>query len=123
MRAGHKYMDSLTEADIQTWLERTKAFLAEYDPQKVNQGYGTMYDKPVPPDLERLKIIRIDISGDRVCYVWLGGIDHTWLEVTRLSNENFRVVARYDDERTKVIREGKDGNISLELTVPAARTR
>jgi hypothetical protein len=121
--AGRKYMDSLTEADIQTWIDRTKVYLTEYDPTRAGfsgNGYGIGYAKPVPADLERIKILRIDILQDSVKYVWLGGLDHTWLVVTRLSNTNFKVVARYSDEHSRVIREGKDANISLELTLPTA---
>ncbi|MCX6898652.1 MAG: hypothetical protein NT105_08140 [Verrucomicrobia bacterium] len=124
MKAGRKYMDSLTEPDIQRWIERTKVYLAGYDPQKPT--IGSML---VPPDLKALKIIRIDVTQDRVVYVWMGGFDHTDLAVERLQDDGFKVTANYDDKRSRVIWESKAPktllapNTLFNLTVPASRSR
>jgi hypothetical protein len=47
MKAGQKYMDSLTERDVQVWVNRTKKYLAEFDPKADMIG-----SKPVPPELK-----------------------------------------------------------------------
>ena len=105
MAAGRSYMDSLTEKDFQVWIDRTKQLLSEYEPgTRTISVYGEGTDaKPIPTDLLRLKIIRIDLSEDNVSYVWLGGLDHTELRVQRLKDGSFKFVAQYNDYQTKVI--------------------
>jgi hypothetical protein len=97
MDAGRAYMDSLTEKDIPVWIERTEKLLSGH-PDSVSIGA-----RPIPPDLLKLKIIRIDISGNAVSYVWVGGLDHTELQIHRLENGSFQFVAQYNDARSKVI--------------------
>ena len=91
-------MDSLTDKDIQVWTQRTQKYLEEYNPNADMIG-----SKPVPPELRQLKILRIDETSNEVDYFWMGGFDHTALEVHRLSDGNFRFTALYDDESNKVI--------------------
>jgi len=55
MAAGRKYMDSLTEKKNLVWAERTQKYLSEFDPKADSIG-----SKPVPVDLQKLKILRID---------------------------------------------------------------
>ena len=98
MAAGRKYMDSLTDKDFQIWSERTQKYLSEFDPKAY-----PIDAKPVPPDLEQLKIIRIDEGSNWVSYVWIGGMDHTELLVEKLENGGFRFTATYDDESNRVI--------------------
>ena len=80
------------------WVERSKRLLAEYRPDVHLVGVydGVTSRKPIPPDLARLKIVRVDIFEDRVCYVWMGGMDHTYLEARRLPDGNFTLVAHYN---------------------------
>jgi len=96
MDTGKKYMDSLTDKDIPVWIERTKKYLNGYD---LNSN-GII---SIPPDLQKLKIVRIDAIGERVYYVWMGGMDHTDLEVERMSDGSFRFTAQYNDESSRVI--------------------
>ncbi len=103
MAVGREYMDSLTGTDIQVWIERTKKLLSEYEPGAEPIGVYVVGAKPIPPDLSELRIIRIDMSGNWVRYLWVGGIDHTELEVRRITNDCFIVVAHYDDEKSRVI--------------------
>jgi hypothetical protein len=98
MKAGAKYMNSLTEKDFQVWIDRTEKYLAEYDPKA--ETIGT---KPVPPELKQLKILRIDVSSNWVGYVWMGGFDHTVLFVKRLADGEFQFKARYNDKSDRVI--------------------
>jgi hypothetical protein len=98
MLVGQKYMDSLTEKDFQVWADRTQRYLSEFDPKADMIG-----SKPVPPELEQLKIIRIDEDSNWVSYVWMGGMDHTELLVEKLENGSFQFTARYDDESNRVI--------------------
>ena len=51
MKTGQKYMDSLTDKDIQVWIQRTQKYLK--DAPTTNTIYWD--DKPVPPELEQLK--------------------------------------------------------------------
>ena len=98
MLVGQKYMDSLADKDFQMWAERTQKYLSEFDPKAY-----PIDAKPVPPDLEQLKIIRIDEGSNWVSYVWMGGMDHTELLVEKLENGSFRFTATYDDESNRVI--------------------
>jgi hypothetical protein len=98
MDAGQKYMDSLTEKDFQVWTERTQKYLSEFDPKADPIGA-----KPVPPELQQLKILRIDESTNYVGYVWMGGMDHTELNVERMADGSFQFTAMYNDESNKVI--------------------
>jgi hypothetical protein len=59
MLAGQKYMDSLTERDFQIWTERTQKYLSNFNP--TNRVIAT---ETVPPDLAKLKILRIDENSN-----------------------------------------------------------
>lgn len=103
MRVGEVYMDSLTEKDVQKWIERTSALLSKYKPGTDSIGTYGSRDKPIPPDLMELKIIRIDVDENRVSYVWLGGLDHTELVVQRMSDGSFTFTAHYNDISSRKI--------------------
>ena len=102
MRAGQKYMDSLTTEDIQQWIERSKDFWSKptrwyfKDSIEVNEEVATL-----PEDLEKLKILHVYVSENSVIYVWLGGFDHTHLLVSRDNAGQITVWANYSDSRSK----------------------
>lgn len=102
-RTGAAYMKSLKDDEVQHWIDRTKKLLSEYD-GKESIGVFGMEGKPIPPDLQELKIIRIDIYPNLVRYVWMGGIGpRTDLEVERLSDGTFTFTAHYSDSDSEVI--------------------
>ena len=104
MAVGRVYMDSLTERDIPVWTKRTEKLLSEYEPDAGVGAYReSSHTKPIPPELSALKIIRIDISKSVVSYVWMGGLDHTELQIHRLMDGSFQFVAQYNDAQSKVI--------------------
>jgi hypothetical protein len=114
MRTGQRYLDSITEKDIPAWIERTEKYLKEYDPNSTTVGvYGTK-DRPIPNELRALKILRIDISQDSVYYVWLGGLDHTYLEVQKNNHGDFKFIGNYNDYSSKVIWPKEDANQTLQ---------
>jgi len=97
MRVGRAYMDSLTDGDIQNWVNRADALLVE----QTNIA-DSVHDVPVPEDLKKLKILAIDVvPPDCVVFKWLGGMDHTGLIVRKGSNGEHTVTARYDDEHVR----------------------
>ena len=97
-------MDSLTEADIPAWINRTKELLAQYDPQGQKIGVYGPGGKVMPIDLQQLKVLRVDVyDSNRVGYVWLGGMDHTLLVVQRKDDGSYEFVAHYNDKRSSVI--------------------
>ena len=98
MAAGQKYMDSLTENDIQVLVDRTKKYLDKYD-SKADRIDG----KAVPTELQQLGISGISIDTNWVSYVWVGGFEHTSLEVERMTDGSFKFTAEYNDESNKVI--------------------
>jgi len=91
-------MDSLTEKDFKVWIDRTKKYLDEYDPKA-----DMISAKSIPPELKALGIIRIDETTNMVRYMWMGGFDHTGLEVERLSDDTFQFYAGYNDKEGKII--------------------
>jgi len=99
MNAGQEYMDSLTEKDIQVWIQRTQKYLKE-DPTTNESEWN---DEPVPPELEQLKIVNINVLSNEVDYVWLGGMDHTILYVQRMTNGSFQLTAEYNNYSNRVI--------------------
>jgi hypothetical protein len=102
-RTGAAYMRSLKDDEVQQWIDRTKKLLSEYD-GKESIGVFGMEGKPIPPDLQEMKIIRIDIYPTLVRYVWMGGIGpRTDLEVERLSDGTFRFIAHYSNTDSEVI--------------------
>ena len=103
MAVGASYMKSLKESDMPPWIERTKRLLTESPPDSHSVGVYGQGGKPIPADLQQLGIIRVDIFQDQVCYVWMGGMDHTDLEVDRLPNDRFRLIAHYNDFHSRVI--------------------
>jgi hypothetical protein len=105
MAAGRTYMKSLRESDMPAWIERSERLLPEYRPDAPHVGVydDVTHGKPIPPDLARLKIVRVDIFEDRVCYVWMGGMDHTYLEARRLPGDGFTLIAHYNDYESEVV--------------------
>src|SRR5262249_14708122 len=103
MAVGAKYMKSLKDSDIPPWIERSKQLLSEWTPDLRPIGAYGLGGKAVQTDLQKLGIIRIDILQDQVRYVWMGGMDHTELEVDRLGDGTFRFIAHYNDDRSEVI--------------------
>ena len=105
MKAGQSCMDSITEQDIPTWIDRTEKYLTNFDPTSSEVIHHGVID-PIPADLKELGIQRIDIhtGRDSVWYVWVeGGLDHTCLEVRRIMPGEYRFVAVYNDESAKII--------------------
>ena len=98
MDAGKKYMDSLTDKDIQSWIQRTQKYLAEGAPANYQIGVD-----PFPPDLQKLGMTGIEVWPDEVDYVWLGGMDNTALAVDRMSNGDFQVIAVYTPYSNRMI--------------------
>jgi hypothetical protein len=110
MHAGRKYMDSLTDVEIQKWIDRSKEYLAHADPKEYPIGA-----RPVSPDLQALKILRIDLRTNSVVYVWCGGLDHTCLTVKERDG-HYEVIAGYDDEHSRVIWPKENANNAVEPT-------
>jgi hypothetical protein len=96
MDAAKKYMDSLTDKDIQAWIQRAKTDLKQDDPN----GFT---NRDVPPDLQRLGISGIEEQSNEVDYVWFGGMDDTALDFVLMSNGNFQVFAVYTPYSNKMI--------------------
>lgn len=97
MDAAKKYMDSLTDKDIQAWIQRSQKYFSE---SPTNFALGLA---PVSPDLQKLGIAGIEVYTDDVSYVWFGGMDNTALDVARISNGVFQVTAVYTPYSNKVI--------------------
>lgn len=100
MKAGRKYMDSLTDKDIQAWIQRTPQYLKEYDPKTDGIGFGVI---DAPPELQKLAIEDICVWSNEVDYAWLGGMDHTELDVRRMDDGGFQVTAVYNNYSNRVI--------------------
>ncbi len=103
MAIGAIYMKSLKDSDVLPWIERTKRLLSEWNPSLHPIGAYGLGAKPIPAGLQQIGVIRIDILEDQVRYVWMGGMDHTELEVDRLPDGNFRFIAHYNDDKSEVI--------------------
>ena len=95
---GQKYMDSLTEKDIPIWSDRTQKYLDEF-----GKGEADVYPKDIPLELKKLGILGIHKDANWVSYVWVGGFEHTSLDVERMADGNFQFTAEYNDESNKVI--------------------
>jgi trehalose-6-phosphate synthase len=98
MKIGQKYMDSLTDKDIQVWIQRSEKYLKEDDPKDF-----TTDARPVSVDLQQLGILGIEEDTNWVDYVWVGGMDRTDLSVYRMTNESFQVTAFYNIYSNRVI--------------------
>jgi hypothetical protein len=98
MKIGKKYMDSLTDKDIQVWIRRSENYLKQDNPKDFNTDV-----RPVPPDLKQLGIVMIDEDTNLIDYVWMGGMDHTDLYVERMADGSFQVTAEYNDYSNHVI--------------------
>jgi hypothetical protein len=96
MNDAKRYMDSLTEKDIQAWIQRTQTILREDAP-------GEFTNRDAPPNLEHLRITGIEEYTNEVDYVWFGGMDNTALDVERMSNGNFQVIAVYTPYSNRMI--------------------
>ena len=94
--AAQEYMDSLTDKDIQAWIQRTQKYLKEDHPTDFTA-------KDAPPDLQQLGMTGIEEDSNRVVYVWLGGMGDTALVVERMTNETFQVTAIYAPNSNRII--------------------
>jgi hypothetical protein len=102
--AGRECMDSLKPGDFQAWIERSQKLQRNTPPGSNSVGtYGAGSDTPIPEDLKKLKILRIDILNDTVSYVWCGGFDHCEMIVEKLSDGTYQVTAQYSDGDSRVI--------------------
>ena len=97
MDTAKKYMDSLTDKDIQAWIQRSQKYFTE-SPTNFELGLA-----PVSPDLQKLGITGIEVNANEVDYVWFGGMDNTALDVVRVGKDDFQVVAQYTPYTNKVI--------------------
>jgi hypothetical protein len=124
MAIGATYMKSLKDSDAPAWIDRSKHLLSEWNPSLYPVGVYGSGSKPIPADLQRLGIVRIDILQDRVDYVWMGGMDHTDLEVDRLPGGTFQFIANYDDYKSEVIWPKRPNNsLQPTATVPPVLTK
>jgi hypothetical protein len=96
MNDAKKIMDSLTDKDIQALIQRTQTILRE-------DASVEFTNRDVPPDLKQLGIAGIEENTDEVDYVWFGGMDNTALDVVRMSNGNFQVIAVYTPYSNRMI--------------------
>jgi hypothetical protein len=101
-RAGQRCMDSITEDSIPTWINRTELILEEHDPNSADMFLG-LEGQPTVADLKEMRIRRIYVVEDSVWYQWLGGIDHTYLDVQKTKDGGYRFTANYTDDISKVI--------------------
>lgn len=99
MEKGAAYINSLSEADLQQWTVRTQSLIEEFSP---DQATIELVSGEIPPDLAQLGIIRVDIAPRSVRYVWLGGMDHTDLLVTKNDAGLFEIHANFNDETPEV---------------------
>ena len=100
MAAGKKYMDSLSDKDIQVWIQRSQKYLAEYPPTNFDVDFDS---NSVPSELQKLGMKEINVLPGEVDYLWLGGMDGTGLAVMQLSNGNFQFTAVYTPYSSRVI--------------------
>jgi len=96
MKIGQKYMDSLTDKDIQFWIQRSQKYLEEDKPTD-------FVTRDAPPDLQQLGMVGIEEETNWVDYVWVGGMDRTDLSVYRMTNGSFQVTAFYNIYSNRVI--------------------
>jgi hypothetical protein len=95
-------MDSITERDIPLWASRTEGILKSYGGETAETH--SLEGRSVPADLQKLGILRVDVlDSNTVLYVWVGGMDHTWLEIQRANSSHFTFTARYNDNSNRVI--------------------
>jgi hypothetical protein len=92
---GASYMRSLEADDLQTWIGRTENIINSF---AINGSAIELFSGDIPTELTELGIQRVDITTDSVRYVWLGGIDHTNLYISKVRDGTFEVVAHYNDK-------------------------
>ncbi len=109
MRKVGNYFDSITEENVPVWIERTEKYLQQYDLNSLNDpnswgvGINILYGEHVPTDLKELGIIEIYIQEDSVEYIWIGGFEHTSLEIKKDGKRGFIFTAKYNNFKSKVI--------------------
>jgi len=102
MKTGQKHMDSITESDVLVCTSPTETLLKNYGTQTAERH--SLEAQSVPADLQKLGILRVDIyDSNTVGYLWLGGMDHTYLEIQRADGSNFIFTAHYNDKSNRVI--------------------
>ncbi|MGH7993118.1 MAG: hypothetical protein ACREDQ_06355 [Limisphaerales bacterium] len=96
MKIGKTYMDSLTDKDIQAWIQRSQKYLEEDNPTD-------FVTKDTPLDLQQLGIVGIEEESNWIDYVWVGGMDRTDLSVERMTNGSFQLTVFYNIYSNRVI--------------------
>jgi hypothetical protein len=123
MNAGQAVLKGLTPEKLKIWADRSQSFWANTSKADYGMGVYGIGKKPIPVELAALKIIRIDIEEDSIEYVWLGGMDHTYLYIEKERHGNLHFYAQYDDETRKdlgiVVSKTTEPNQALQTTTMA----
>jgi hypothetical protein len=99
-RPGQRCMTTLSAEDIPVWEERTRHYL-ETDGANIRVIGVYPHEKPIPEELQKIGIIRIDINENTVSYMWMGGFNHVGLRVQRLEDGSFEFTGQYSDNNIK----------------------
>src|SRR5580698_405840 len=102
MAAGKKYMDSLSDKDIQAWIQRTQKYLTEYPSTNFYIDVD-MDTNSFPTDLQKLGMKAIHVLPGEVDYLWLAGVDGTGPAVSQESNGDYQVTAVYTPYSDRMI--------------------
>ncbi|MEO1093712.1 MAG: hypothetical protein AAFX01_02280 [Cyanobacteria bacterium J06638_28] len=97
MDTGIAYMESLTEHDVPYWIEISQDYLAQ-PCLAASTGCPILIEDEIPSDLRDIGIMSVRVHQDEVYYVWLGGMDHTYLLVSQEPDQSFSLIAHHNNE-------------------------
>ena len=92
---GIDYMKSLSESEAKVVVQESLALMTSA------VDADRPLKPPIPQEWQSRGVIRIDVSNDTVSYIWLGGMEHTFLDVRLEENGDCKVMAHYDDDKSE----------------------
>jgi len=102
------YMNGLSSNDIEQLIRRSEALLMQgqgvpnpedaFREPRILYSDGSSTHPPIPNEFSEMRVLNIIVTANAVCYVWMGGMDHTNLLVKRDKTGNWTVDAYFSDD-------------------------
>ena len=109
MWQGKRYLRSLSQEEKLEWIRDADALLKVDSLRSKCIGAVKKNDSLFLPKYKRLGVIRVDVCGDRVNFMWMGGFDHTGLYIRKDKLGAMRMTVGFNDyERQEIYPEVKD---------------
>jgi hypothetical protein len=97
MMKGQKIIENMDKNQLMYFVTDAKKLLFQDSLKRRGIGAQSAAKKNLKDEYKKFGIVRIDVLDSSVCYVWMGGFDHTYLSIGFHNDTVKRITARYND--------------------------